>query len=47
MATLVDKELIPGVHKVVFDAKDLASGIYFYQIQADNLVRARKLLLLK
>ena len=47
VATLVDDELEAGVHKVSFDAKDLASGVYFYRIQAEGFVRARKLMLLK
>jgi hypothetical protein len=47
VATLVDNELEAGEHKVIFDAKDLASGIYFYQIQAEDFVQAKKLTLLK
>jgi len=51
----VDEELRAGVHKVNFDAKDLASGVYFYQIQAEafspgsgqGFVRTKKLMLLK
>lgn len=47
VATLVNGELETGVHKVVFDAKDLASGVYFYRIEADGFVRAKKLMLFK
>lgn len=47
VAILVDEELEPGVHKVVFDSKDLASGVYFYRIQAKQFVRTKKLMLLK
>ncbi len=44
---LIDDELEPGGYKVSFQADDLPSGIYFYHIQADGFVRARKLTLLK
>ncbi len=47
VATLVDEELEPGVHKVNFDAEDLASGVYFYRIQAETFVRTKKLMLLR
>ncbi len=55
VATLMDEELEPGVHKVDFDAKDLANGVYFYQIHAvtispgsgQGFVRTKKLVLLK
>ncbi len=47
VATLVDEELEPGVHKVNFDAEDLASGVYFYRIQAEAFVRTKKLMLLR
>ena len=55
LATLVDKEMETGVHKVLFDAKNFASGVYFYRIQAKSedsdsrqtFVRSKKLILLK
>ncbi len=45
--TLVDKELTPGEYKVVFEARGLPSGLYFYRIQAPGFVQTRKLTLLK
>ena len=36
LVTLVDKEMATGVHKVLFDATDFASGVYFYRIQAES-----------
>jgi hypothetical protein len=36
-----------GFHTIEFDASDLASGIYFYELEADNDVRTGKMILLK
>ncbi len=47
VATLVDAELESGVHKINFDGKDLASGIYFYRIHAEGFLKTKKLMLLK
>ena len=44
---LVDEELGPGVHRVTFDARHLASGVYFYRIQAGSFTDVKKLVLLK
>ena len=37
----------PGIYKVTFDGSGLASGIYLYQLKADNFLNTKKLLLLK
>ncbi len=47
IATLVDAELESGVHKINFDGKDLASGIYFYRIHAEGFLKTKKLMWLK
>jgi hypothetical protein len=47
VASLVDEELQPGEHKVVFDANGLSSGVYFFRIQTVGFVMTRKLMLLK
>ncbi len=47
VATLVDGRQKAGEHKVVFDAADLASGVYFYKLTADKVSRTRKMMLLK
>jgi len=36
-----------GYHKVQFDARGLASGVYFYQLQAGDYIEAKKLILLQ
>jgi len=47
VASLVDEDLAPGVHKVVFEAGELPTGIYFYRIVAKDYVGVRKLMLVK
>ena len=44
---LVDEEKSPGQYQVLFSAKGLASGVYFYQIRAGNFILTKKLVLLK
>lgn len=45
--TLLDERIHAGQHKVVWNADGLASGIYWYQLQADGFVESKKLILLK
>ena len=54
VATLVDEEFAPGEYKLLFEAGELASGVYFYRIvgkttsgTAERFVSTRKLMLLK
>jgi hypothetical protein len=47
VATLVDKEMDPGVHAVEWDVGSLPSGIYFYRIRARHFSQSRKMVLLK
>ena len=44
---LVDGDLKAGHHEVQFNASNLASGVYFYRIEAGNFVKVKKLMLLK
>lgn len=36
-----------GVHSVVWDASDVASGVYFYKVTADDFTKTMKMTLLK
>lgn len=47
ITTLVNEEKSKGKHKVQFDAKGLASGVYFYQLSSSGFISTRKMLLLK
>ena len=47
VATLVNEEKAPGNYEVNFDGTNLASGVYFCQLQAGGFVDTKKIMLLK
>jgi len=47
VTTLVNKNQTAGDHVVEFDASNLASGVYFYNIKAENYTVTKKMLLIK
>jgi len=47
VATVVNEQLIPGEHRVSFDAGALASGIYFYTLHSGGTVQTKKMTLIK
>ena len=47
VAQLVNADMEAGYHEVKFDGSKLASGLYFYRIQAGTFVETRKLLLVR
>jgi hypothetical protein len=52
VVTLVDEPELAGWHEVIWAGKDdkgsdLASGIYFYRLSADDFTQSKKMLLLK
>jgi len=47
VSTLVSKKLNQGTHTYNFDGKNLASGIYYYQLVAGEYREVRKMILLK
>ncbi len=47
VATLVNEYKTAGNHIVNFDASNLSSGIYFYQLRSGNYLETKKLTLLK
>jgi hypothetical protein len=44
---LINEERTAGKHSVQFNANHLASGIYFYQLQAGSFTQTKKMILLK
>jgi hypothetical protein len=47
VSTLVNENKAAGTYTVEFDGKKLASGVYFYRIQAGQFVQSRKMIVLK
>ncbi|HEY6436008.1 MAG TPA: T9SS type A sorting domain-containing protein, partial [Ignavibacteriaceae bacterium] len=47
IAILVGEELAAGEHEITFDASNLPSGIYFYQLKVGSFVQTNKMTLLK
>ncbi|MDZ7626654.1 MAG: T9SS type A sorting domain-containing protein [Ignavibacteriaceae bacterium] len=47
VATLVNEEKSAGSYEVSFDVAGLTSGIYFYKLQAGNLIETKKMILIK
>ncbi len=47
VTTLVSTKLNQGNHTYIFDGKNLASGIYYYQIVAGNFYQVKKMVLIK
>ncbi len=47
VAVVLNEEREPGYHTVEFNAANLPSGVYFYQLNAGDFVVTKKMLLLK
>jgi hypothetical protein len=47
IGTLEQGERQAGTHHVDFDASGLASGVYFYRLQASGFVETRRMVILK
>ena len=47
VATLVDDVRETGVHAATFDAASLASGMYFYRLQAGSFTGVKKMIVVK
>ena len=47
VATLVNQEESAGWKEVEWDASSIASGIYFYKLQANNFIETKKMLIIK
>ncbi|MEJ2617986.1 MAG: pectinesterase family protein, partial [Ignavibacteriaceae bacterium] len=47
VATIVNEVKNAGYYTVKFNASSLASGVYFYRIEAGNFVQVKKMMLLK
>ena len=47
VSVLVDQVRPTGIHRLNFDASTLASGLYFYRIEASGFIQTRKMVVLK
>jgi hypothetical protein len=47
VATVVNENLRPGSYEVTFNAEGLASGVYFYRLQAGQFRATRKLMIVR
>ena len=47
IANLVSKEQNAGTYNIRWDAAGLASGLYYYKLQAGEFMQVRKMLLIK
>jgi predicted acyl esterase len=47
VVTLVNEVKEPGTYTIQFDCSNLASGVYLYRLQAGNLVKTKRLIVLK
>ncbi|MBM2839933.1 MAG: 5'-Nucleotidase domain protein [Bacteroidetes bacterium] len=47
IATLVEKEMQPGMHAVSWDATGFSSGVYLYRMRSGSFTQTRKLVLMR
>lgn len=47
VANLLNRQMLSGSHSVIWNARDIASGVYFYRLQAEGFRDTRKMVLIK
>jgi hypothetical protein len=47
IAVLINRNMMPGEHNVVFDAGNLPSGFYLYRLQVGEFTQIKKMMLVK
>jgi flagellar hook assembly protein FlgD len=47
VTTLIAEQRSAGIHRFNWDARELASGVYLYRLEAGNFVQCKKLILMR
>ena len=47
VAQLVNGEIEAGSYEIIFNANNLASGVYFYRLQAGSFVQTKKMIIIR
>ena len=47
VANLVNEVKVPGSYVINFNGNNLASGVYYYRIEAGSFVEVKKMILIK
>jgi hypothetical protein len=47
VALLLDKELTTGTYEVEWNANEFSSGVYFYQLNTEEFVETKRMILMK
>jgi len=47
ITTIVNDNKTAGTYKIIFNASDLPSGVYFYQLKSNNYLETKKMILMK
>ena len=47
VTTLMNEVKQPGNHSILWDARDMASGVYFYRLEAGTFVQTKKMILIR
>jgi len=47
VVSLINGKLSAGYHEIIFNASDLLSGVYFYQLKAGEFTETKKMMLVK
>lgn len=47
IASLINEELVTGSYELVFDASEISSGVYFYQLRSGDYIVTKKMILIK
>jgi hypothetical protein len=47
VGTMIDEDKQAGFHFIIFDASGLSSGVYFYRLQAGEMIETKRMVLLK